>query len=926
MLRITESKNAEAAKQYFGKGLVRSDYYIDGQEIPGVWGGKAAGRLGLTGQVDQASYFALVDNLHPATGEKLSPRQKDNRRAGYDFTFSAPKSLSMLYEMSQDPRLLDAFRGAARETMEEAEREMKTRVRKSGSNENRLTGNMVWAEFVHFTSRPVDGKPDPHLHAHVFAANLTWDEKERRWKAGQFGEIKRDAPYFEAAFDARLAKKLNDLGYATEKAGLSFEMAGVPQSVIDKFSRRRNEIEEKAAKAGIVTPEGKHAIGYYGRENKTKGVGRDELRKEWNARLTQAERDALRRAMAGGNGSGDDPISPNQAMDYAVGHCFERASVVSDKRLKAEALRFGVGSVVPSDVTAIAGRAGMIAKEADGQVMTTTKSVLAEEVAMLQFARDGQRRCEPLGSGATLSPTLSQEQRKAALHVVLSRDQVVGIRGGAGTGKTTTLLAIKQDIEAGGKLRVYAFAPSGQASRGVLRREGFNNADTLKSLLVNERLQEQVRGQVLLVDEAGLTGTKQMRELFALAKKQDCRVIAVGDYLQNASVERGDAFRLLEKEAGVRFAELKEIRRQKDPAYRKAVEAIAQGSGQAAQKGFDALERAGAIVEATGENRHRMLVADYLKAVEDGKSALIIAPTHMEGGRLTEELRHALKQQGMLGQERRFTVRKATGWTDAQKSDARNFEPGMVVEFNQAVSGIRQRLAGKRATSGGFTKGECAVVKGIEGGKVKLVRQDGREAFLPEQNGERFQVYRTRELGIAKGDRIRITKNGTVQGEGQANGVRINNGDVFIVEGFTNEGDIRLDKGRLLSRNHGHFTLGYVDTSYASQGKTTDRVFVSVGNESLAAANRQQWYVSVSRGREAARIYTDSKEDLRAAISRGGERLSAVELTRTRIRSGYGSRILKTLTQHHRFTRFVRAQAQAVAEYWRERQKGVSRA
>src|SRR5580704_16415164 len=181
MLRVTESKNAEAAKQYFGKGMVRSDYYIDGQEIAGVWGGKVAERLGLSGQVTQEDYFALVDNLRPRTGEQLTPRNKGNRRSGYDFTFSAPKSVSVLYETSQDERILDAFRDSVKETMEEIEREMKTRVRKGGSNENRQTGSMAWAEFVHFTSRPVDGKPDPHLQAHCFAMNLTFDGQEQRF-------------------------------------------------------------------------------------------------------------------------------------------------------------------------------------------------------------------------------------------------------------------------------------------------------------------------------------------------------------------------------------------------------------------------------------------------------------------------------------------------------------------------------------------------------------------------------------------------------------------------------------------------------------------------------------------------------------------------------------------------------------------------
>lgn len=131
-----------------------------------------------------------------------------------------------------------------------------------------------------------------------------------------------------------------------------------------------------------------------------------------------------------------------------------------------------------------------------------------------------------------------------------------------------------------------------------------------------------------------------------------------------------------------------------------------------------------------------------------------------------------------------------------------------------------------------------------------------------------------------------------------------------------------MGNGKLLSSNHGHFTYGYVDTSYASQGKTVDRVFIATGNESLPAANRQQWYVSVSRGREAAKIYTDSKENLRSGVAKGGERLSAVELTRTKIRASNGSNVLKTLTQHHRFTRFVKARAEAVRDYWRDMQKG----
>jgi len=184
MLRITPSTSAQGAKEYFTQSLTRSDYYIDGQEVAGVWGGKGATVLGLSGQVDAAGYFALCDNRDPNTGEQLTPRNKKNRRVGFDFTFSAPKSVSVLYELTGDGRIFDAFRQSTKETMEEVEREMKTRVRVNGSDHDRVTGNMVWAEFVHFTARPVDGIPDPHLHAHCYAFNLTEDEVEGALEGG----------------------------------------------------------------------------------------------------------------------------------------------------------------------------------------------------------------------------------------------------------------------------------------------------------------------------------------------------------------------------------------------------------------------------------------------------------------------------------------------------------------------------------------------------------------------------------------------------------------------------------------------------------------------------------------------------------------------------------------------------------------------
>src|SRR5580704_851172 len=264
MIRITQTDNAKSAKSYYAT----ADYYSEGQEIVGSWGGKGASRLGLEGTVEKASFDRLCDNLNPTTGEPLTVRTRSERTVGYDFTFSVPKSVSVLYAMSGDQGILDAFRGAVDETMREIEAEMKTRVRRKGQDTDRTSGNMVWAEFIHTTSRPVEGLPDPQLHAHVFAFNATYCDDERRWKAGQFRELKRDAPYFQAAFRVRLANRLQDLGFGVQRKRDDFEIAGIRPDVLKRFSRRTAQIEKVAEEKGITDPKRKAELGAETREKK----------------------------------------------------------------------------------------------------------------------------------------------------------------------------------------------------------------------------------------------------------------------------------------------------------------------------------------------------------------------------------------------------------------------------------------------------------------------------------------------------------------------------------------------------------------------------------------------------------------------------------------------------------------------------------
>ena len=853
MLRITMSKSASGAKQYYSdpyysEGKSLDTYYSEKEHIMGTWGGKGAEKLGLTGDIDKEDFSNLCDNINPQTQEQLTARHNVDRRVGYDFTFDAGKSVSLAYAFGTDEEkheIMAAFRDSVKESMTELEKSMQTRVRVLGQDSNRDTGNIAYGEFVHFTTRPVDGVPDPQLHAHCFTFNITHDQEEDKWKAGQFGEIKEYATYHEAMFHSILADKLQNIGYQVERNKNGFELKGVERETIEKFSRRTKQIEDFADKEGITSQKRKAAIGSITREAKQSNPDPEEVWQNWNSRLTEKERRAFSVLFDKSERQESQIKKTSKAIDavqYSLDHHLERKSVSNEKEILTLAIKESIGEASHRDVQqALYSNKEVIWVGKD----LTTKQALAEENSLIKTAFELKGKFKPINANYQFkNDTLTDEQKRAVSEALNTKDGILIISGKAGTGKTTLSTEINTGAKETGN-RILPMAATNEAV-DVLRKEGFTNAVTIAHYLLSKELQKEYAGAILQVDEGGLLSNKHANALFSRAKENNNRIIIIGDTAQHTSVERGDAMRVLQKYAGISTVWVTKVQRQQNKEYRNAAEAFSKGH---TERAFKILDDMGAVHEYDDHNKRYDAVAeDYITSHDKGKNVLVVAPTHREGDSITAAIRDKLK----LKDEHTHQTYQPLNLTMAEKSKIQNYEAGNFLIFH----------AGKDPGS----------VKEIEKTKGSVIHfRDGTTTTLDKARN--FNVFSPHQKTVGKGEKIRL--NGRVE---SMEGKQLFNGTLHEVKEHDHEGRIVLMNGATLPKNFGRFNHGYVSTSVGSQGKTVDKVIISQSAMSGRAANNTQTYVSMTRGRKEIAWYIDDKTDLLESASRSGNRISAIEL------------------------------------------------
>ncbi len=880
MLTISKALSAGQARTYHAREFVSEtqNYWSRDAQVNSEWQGRLAQEWGLRGSVGAEEFARLSEGQHPASGAQLVKHQPaktyDNEygkeitsvehRAGWDATFSAPKSVSLTALVGGDERVRQAHRESVRVTLGELERYAQARIGNVHAPET--TAKFVAATFEHDTARPVDGYAAPQLHTHAVIFNLTARENGQT-RALQERSLFQSQQYATSVYRSDLAIRLQGLGYEIERGKHGQpEIKGYTQEYLDASSPRREQIKNHLQEIGREGAGAAQVAAHRTRDSKEIRSPEEVLQRH--------------RELAGRHGHQADRVvaqarehtqihapssdktelrTERQAVTYARNHVFERTAVQDERSILQAAISRSMAQAtyeqVRHEFAQRLQRGEFVAVgpiEGRAAPMYTTAEMIRMEQDIVGRMQSGNQRyySDPMLVSPSLRiaiedrhTELSPAQREVVDDIFVSREKIVGLDGIAGTGKTTTLAVIREGAEAEG-YKVEGFAPTSRAAQKLA--EAGIETSTLQRHLVRGEQPDTGEKKLYVLDESSLASTRQVHEFMERLHPRD-RVLLVGDTRQHEAVEAGRPFAQLQ-EAGMRTVRLEEIVRQKDPELKQAVEQLARGQVGAAIEGLD---RQGRVHEVKGrEERITAIAREYAKSPQ---STLVVSPDNLSRMEINQRIHAELQSRGIVSKEEHFvqTLVPRQEMTGADRFWAQQYQINDILRYSRS----------SRET--GIQKGEYTRVKSIDAqnNRLTVLRVDGSETTYDPRRQMGVSVYREQEKAFSVGDRIQFTA--------PNHELKIANRELGTVENIAPDGAMRLklDNGRSMDygpQRHPHLDHGYAVTSYSSQGQTADRVLIHVDTE-LAAKdllNRRMAYVSVSRGQWDAQIFTNDRQKL----------------------------------------------------------------
>jgi len=873
--RASKALTVVQARDYYAREYSRGDYYEhDTKERKGEWAGRGAERLGLRGEVGRPAFHSLLEGRSPDGVQLIAAEAAtDKHRAGWDFTASADKSVSIVALVGGDERVTQAHRIAVDRSLIELERHVQAKDR---TRDRETTGEMVAAKFEHESSRALD----PQLHTHVVVMNMT-QRSDGEWRALEPREMFAAQRLLTATYRAEMARELQRIGYAVEvRADGSVGIAGFTKAHLGHFSQRRAQIESYLDKRGAFGAGPAERAARTTRRAKVRDIDRGAVVEAWQARARDLGLDLVdMRTRATTNPErvahlvGQAPTAARESVGHAIAHVSERQAVFTGRDRDVASLVHGMGKVTLDDVRAVRTEDGVLIDLQDRVAPTgrfTTWETLRAEERNVALMRAGQGTSGPVLDQIAdfTNGELSRDQVRVALHILTSRDTVLGVEGKAGTGKTHTVAVVRELAHRAGWY-VRGFGPTTGAVK--LLREAGLDAETVATLQNRTPDVAPLRRELWIVDEAGMLSTRQAATILEQAGERQAKVVLLGDLKQHAAVEAGRPFRYLQ-DHGLAVVRLDEIRRQTSESLRRVVKDASEGRTREA---VARLVGEGRVIEVKEPLARHRAIADAVAKAREGRT-LVVAPSHEERIALNRLVRERLIEDGRVNPESvKVSVTMDKGLTAAERRVARNYARGDRVRFTRGATA----LGLKPGAEGRVASADDAI------NRVSLKLTDGRSLD--------FDPKRVRGLAVATIEDRRLAVGDRVQFRAPLRDERVANGQLGTVREMDEAlAVIELDGGRHVALDRSRpqpIDYGYATTSHAAQGQTVDRVLVCVDSErSATLVNQHQFYVSLSRAREEALVFTDDREALPRAVSRQAEKTSALDYVMKE--DGHGTR------------------------------------
>ena len=874
MFNMTKIRASHGSgKSFYANHLSSNDYYSEHEKVRGYWLGELAEVFGLRGGIVTSGEFSLFQkNINPKTYGKLTQKNIPGGPRFFDFQCAAPKSVSVMSLF--DERLMEAHIESVRIAMSELEKFAAVRVRHGENvrtNNYETTGQLIYAEFTHDTSRELD----PQLHTHNVVCNVTRSH-DGKFKALETLEMCRAIRYAGKVYHNAMASKCRELGYDTvdvrDRKGniVWYDLKCVSDELMERFSKRRIAIEK--AEAEFIAQHGRkptlsenNALSLSTRSGKMKNSTKEKVREFQLGQLSHQEEEELYAAVkhAKARGSVARLLGREETVEQlrkVLEELYERESVLKQDKLLAEVLNRNLGKVdlevLKDSIPEVRELRNLGGEEVNPYY--APEAVIERELLAIDSV-DQQR-----GIFEAITPEFqafpgdqSRETQAMLIHGLLSsKDRFNLFRGVAGAGKTSTLQEFCKGLRSGGVTDIYLVAPTNSAT-DVLKQEGFEQSQTVASFLLSP--QKPPAKSYVIIDESGLNSLREGVEILKLARRNNYRVLFVGDARQHTAVESGDFFRLLEDYSQIQKFSLTEIHRQRNEEYRRGIFECAMGQHEQAFERFDKQN----FIHDGKQNYLNEAAEQYMTYTEQGQylnRAILVAPTHDECDKLTASVRAKLKEIEVIrGAGREMEVFRSWNKPKAWLKDASNYQSGMTISFIRNMKGV-----GKA--------GELARIEAVEG--KSLVLDNGKRIFAKGAS-DFIDVGELRTIELCEGDLIQFRVNLKQKKIYNGTLARMST-DPGKIEILYSDGTVRelID----MPEHYAAFDYGWVTTSHKSQGRTAENVVVAA--ESL---DRKAFYVALSRGRKEMSLHCPDKEHLKRNLAkRTGERISIHDLIRNR--------------------------------------------